>query len=83
MGIKSANTEKSCQTECQRMSQCNWWTLNAYTWDKYGCWLKTEKDSLEKKTIKGATFGPKFCGMYSRIYNVIYKFNVFYLNHKI
>ena len=64
---KNANTERLCQEACQRHPQCNWWMLDVYTWNKYGCWLKTEKDLSKKKTNKGRTFGPRFCRKHSSI----------------
>ena len=62
MGDPKANTEQLCQESCQQHPDCNWWSLDLTTWNRYGCWLKSRKDSEKKKTRMGTIFGPKFCG---------------------
>ena len=63
IGDKTANTEELCQTACQQHPDCSWWSLNVVSWNRYGCWLKTEKSLDKKEEGNGIMFGPKFCGM--------------------
>ena len=60
---KSASTEILCQQSCEDHPECKWWLLDVYTWDKYGCLLKTERDLSTKEAKYGVTFGPKYCSM--------------------
>ena len=65
-----SNTEQLCQKSCQKHPECNWWSLDAYTWNKYGCWLKMKRELNHKQIKPGVTFGPKFCGIHYHKLNI-------------
>ena len=62
VGDPKANTEQLCQQSCVHHPDCDWWSLDLITWNKYGCWLKSKKSIENKESRIGTTFGPKFCG---------------------
>ena len=57
-----SNTENLCQKSCQQHPDCDWWSLDLFTWNRYGCWLKSDKNEDDKEIKQGVIFGPKFCG---------------------
>ena len=78
MGDSLAYTDRLCQQSCQKHPDCNWWSLDLVTWNRYGCWLKTKKDTENKDVKIGSVFGPKYCRK-SRI--MTYNLNEFH--HKL
>ena len=50
------NDAASCQKECQKNDQCQFWTFNS---GNGACWLKSDKTS--ESPGAGKTSGPKFC----------------------
>ena len=62
--INNVQDAASCQEECQKHSECKFWTYNSQTWDgKKKCWRQTEK-ALEKLGTcnnNKCTRGPRNC----------------------
>ena len=63
-----ASTEILCQKACQRDIECEWWTLDLFSWNstENGCNLKSKKDSTKRSVRYGAVSGPRFCREYFR-----------------
>ena len=61
-----AITEKLCQKACQRDIECEWWTLDLFSWNptEKGCHLKMKRDSTKRRVQFGAVSGPKICREY-------------------
>ena len=62
VGDPKANTEQLCQQSCVHHPDCDWWSLDFISWNRYGCWLKSKKSIENKESRIGTTVGPKFCG---------------------
>ena len=60
---QDAITESLCQKACQRDIECEWWTLDLFSWDstENGCHLQSRKDSTKRSVRFGAVSGPRSC----------------------
>ena len=63
---QGAITETLCQKACQRDIECEWWTLDLFSWNstENGCHLKSKKDSTKRMVRFGAVSGPRLCREY-------------------
>ena len=55
--VPSILTPSACQAECQKLPECQYWTLNT---NEYKCYRKGSKPATPLD-ISFATSGPKYC----------------------